>query len=85
AALAALQRARPEARLFTNVDYYGAVVLEAVGLPREMFTPTFAVARTVGWTAHALEQAADNRLIRPEVEYVGPAKGREWPRPFAAA
>jgi len=85
AALAALQRARPEARLFTNVDYFGAVVLEAVGLPREMFTPTFAVARTVGWTAHALEQAADNRLIRPEVEYVGPAKGREWPRPFAAA
>jgi citrate synthase len=84
AGLAALRRARPEARLFTNVDFYGAVVLEAVGLPREMFTPTFAVARTVGWTAHALEQAADNRLIRPEVEYVGPAKGRAWPRPFAA-
>ncbi len=84
AGLAALRRARPEARLFTNVDFYGAVVLEAVGLPRELFTPTFAVARTVGWTAHALEQAADNRLIRPEVEYVGPPKGREWPRPFPA-
>lgn len=81
AALAALRRARPDARLFTNVEYYSAVVLEAVGLPREMFTPTFAVARTAGWTAHALEQAADNRLIRPDVEYVGPAKGREWPRP----
>ena len=84
AALAALRRARPEARLFTNVEYYSAVVLEAVGLPREMFTPTFAVARTAGWTAHALEQAADNRLIRPDVEYVGPAKGRLWPRPLAA-
>jgi len=83
-ALAALRRARPEARLFTNVEYYSAVVLEAVGLPREMFTPTFAVARTAGWTAHALEQAADNRLIRPDVEYVGPAKGREWPRPLRA-
>ena len=85
AALAALRRARPEARLFTNVEYYSAVVLEAVGLPREMFTPTFAVARTAGWTAHALEQAADNRLIRPDVEYVGPAKGRTWPRPLATA
>jgi len=83
AALAALRRARPEARLFTNVEYYSALVLEAVGLPREMFTPTFAVARTAGWTAHALEQAADNRLIRPDVEYIGPAKGREWPRPIA--
>lgn len=85
AALAALRKARPEARLFTNVEYYSAVVLEAVGLPREMFTPTFAVARTAGWTAHALEQAADNRLIRPDVEYVGPAKGRAWPRPVATA
>jgi citrate synthase len=84
-ALAALQRTRPEGRLFTNVEYYGAVVLEAVGLPREMFTPSFAVARTVGWTAHALEQAADNRLIRPEIEYVGPAAGREWPRSLPLA
>ena len=83
-ALRALRKARPEARLFTNVEYYSALVLEAVGLPREMFTPTFAVARTAGWTAHALEQAADNRLIRPEVEYVGPAKGRAWPRPVPA-
>jgi citrate synthase len=82
-ALAALRKARPNARLFTNVEYYSAVVLEAVGLPRELFTPTFAVARTVGWTAHAIEQAADNRLIRPEVEYVGPPKGHRWPRPLS--
>jgi len=83
AALAALRREKPGARLFTNVEYYSAVVLEGVGLPREMFTPTFATARTAGWTAHALEQAADNRLIRPDVEYIGPPKGRVWPRPLA--
>ena len=82
-ALEELRRSRPNARLFTNVEYYSAVVLEAVGLSPELFTPTFAVARTVGWVAHALEQASDNRLIRPEVEYVGPAKGRSWPRPLA--
>jgi len=81
-ALAALRESKPGARLFTNVEYYSAVVLEAVGLPRDLFTPTFAVARTAGWTAHAIEQASDNRLIRPELEYVGPPKGRRWPRPF---
>jgi citrate synthase len=81
-ALEALRRSKPGARLYTNVEYYSAVVLEAVGLPRELFTPTFAVARTAGWAAHALEQAADNRLIRPDVEYVGPPKGRVWPRPL---
>jgi citrate synthase len=82
AALAALRAAKPGARLFTNVEYYSAVVLEGIGLPPELFTPTFAVARTAGWTAHALEQAADNRLMRPDVEYVGPPKGRTWPRPL---
>jgi citrate synthase len=85
AALEALRRAKPTARLFTNVEYYSAVVLEGVGLPPEMFTPTFAVARTVGWTAHALEQAADNRLIRPDVHYIGPPSGRVWPRPVRPA
>ena len=77
-ALAALRAARPNARLYTNVEYYSAVVLEAIGLPPELFTPTFAVARTAGWAAHALEQAADNRLIRPDSEYVGP-RGLVWP------
>ena len=67
-ALAALRAAKPGARLFANVEFYSALVLEAVGLPRNLFTPTFAVARTAGWTAHALEQASDNRLIRPEIE-----------------
>jgi len=79
AALDALHRARPDQRLYTNVEFYGAVVLEAAGLPRELFTPTFALARTAGWTAHALEQAGDNRLIRPEVRYLGPPSGRHWP------
>jgi citrate synthase len=81
-ALAALRAAHPNARLYTNVEFWSAVVLESVGLPRELFTPTFAVARTAGWTAHALEQASDNRLIRPDIEYVGAAKGRQWPRPL---
>jgi citrate synthase len=81
-ALAELRAAKPGARLFTNVEYYSAVVLEGIGLPPALFTPTFAVARTAGWTAHALEQSTDNRLMRPEVEYVGPPKGRVWPRPL---
>jgi citrate synthase len=76
----ALEAAHPGARLYANVEFYSALVLEAVGLRPEMFTPTFAVARTAGWTAQALEQAADNRLIRPDVEYVGPPKGLSWPR-----
>jgi citrate synthase len=79
--LSVLRAAHPQARLFANVEFYSAVVLEAIGLPPELFTPTFAVARTVGWTAHALEQAASNRLIRPDVVYVGPPKGLRWPRP----
>jgi citrate synthase len=79
AGVAALQRKRPQARLFLNVEFYGAVVLEAVGLPRDLFTPTFAVARTAGWAAHAKEQASDNRLIRPDVRYTGPSPGRRWP------
>jgi citrate synthase len=81
-ALRLVRAAHPRARLFTNVEFYSALVLEAIGLPREMFTPTFAVARTAGWTAHAIEQASDNRLIRPDVEYVGAPKGRTWPRPL---
>lgn len=84
AAVRALERAHPGARLYANVEFYSAVLLEAIGLDRALFTPTFAVARTAGWTAHALEQAADNRLIRPDIEYVGPAKGRVWPRPHRA-
>jgi citrate synthase len=63
--------------LFTNVDFYSASVLHCLGIPTDMFTPMFAVARIVGWTAHILEQYADNRLIRPRAEYVGP-HNVEW-------
>lgn len=72
-----LHESKPDQRLYTNVEFYSAAVLNAVGLPRDLFTPTFAASRTAGWTAHILEQAADNRLIRPDVDYTGPM-GLTW-------
>ena len=71
-ALAMLHERKPDRRLYTNVEFYSAAVLAAVGLPGDMFTPTFAVSRSVGWTAHVLEQVSNNRLIRPQSEFVGP-------------
>ncbi len=71
-ALPLLEAHRPGRKLNTNVEFYSAVVMEGVGLPADLFTPTFAVSRTAGWTAHILEQVADNRIIRPDAEYVGP-------------
>lgn len=71
-ALAMLEERKPGRRLYTNVEFYSAAVLAAVGLPGDMFPPTFAVARSVGWSAHVLEQVVNNRLIRPQSEYVGP-------------
>jgi citrate synthase len=68
---------KPDLNLETNVEFYTAVLLNGVGVPRNMFTPTFAVARAGGWTAHCLEQLEDNRLIRPRASYVG-AENREW-------
>lgn len=70
--LEALEQHRPGRDLRTNVEYFASVVLDAAGLPRELFTPTFAVSRLVGWLAHACEQAAHNRIIRPKSAYVGP-------------
>ena len=72
AALERLRAAKPNRALYTNVEFWAAVVLERVGIPRELFTPTFAVARVAGWTAHVVEQVRDNRLIRPTSDYVGP-------------
>jgi citrate synthase len=66
-----LEEQKPGRRLYTNVEFYSAVVLASVGLPGDLFTPTFATSRVVGWTAHILEQVANNRLIRPEAEYTG--------------
>jgi len=63
--------------LNANVDFYSATVYYSLGIPTDLFTPIFAIARTSGWTAHILEQLADNRLYRPLSEYVGPAVGKQ--------
>lgn len=78
AALAILTRRKPDRPLDVNVEFYTALLLEALGFPREAFTAVFAMGRTAGWIAHAREQAQTNRLIRPQSIYVGP-------RPRAAA
>lgn len=70
-AISILAEIKPGRRLYTNVDFYSAVLLNSVGIPVDLFTPTFAVARVAGWTAHILEQSANNRLIRPLAEYTG--------------
>jgi citrate synthase len=70
--LATLTELKPDRPLPSNVEFYAGVIMETVGLPREMFTPTFAVSRTVGWVTHALEQAEAAKLIRPSARYVGP-------------
>lgn len=69
---------KPDHRVETNVEFYTALLLNGVGIPEELFTATFAVARVGGWMAHALEQRADNRLIRPTSRYVGEER-RTWP------
>jgi citrate synthase len=66
-----------EKGLNANVDFYSATVYYSLGLPTDLFTPIFAVARMSGWTGHVLEQWQDNRLFRPDSEYVGPAVGRK--------
>lgn len=69
-----LREAHPERPLDTNVEFYSSLVLNAAGVPPPLFTSTFACARSVGWTAHVMEQVKDNRLFRPEAEYVGPVR-----------
>ncbi|MEX1168891.1 MAG: citrate synthase [Chloroflexota bacterium] len=73
-ALRILAEKHPDRPLKTNVEFYAAPVLMGVGLAPDLFPATFSLARHAGWTAHVLEQAADNRLIRPDVNYVGPAE-----------
>ena len=63
---------KAEKKLNANVDFYSASTYHALGIPIDLFTPIFAVSRISGWTAHVLEQYANNRLIRPRAEYVGP-------------
>jgi citrate synthase len=67
-----LQEHRAERKLYTNVEFYSAIVMHSVGLPSDLFTATFAASRCTGWTANVLEQVNNNRLIRPEIEYTGP-------------
>jgi citrate synthase len=71
-AIRVLNERKPDRRLYTNVEFYSATVLNSVGLPRDLFPATFAVSRVAGWTAHILEQLIGNRLIRPQSEYAGP-------------
>jgi citrate synthase len=69
---------KAEKKLNPNVDFYSASTYHALGIPIELFTPIFAVSRISGWTAHVLEQYANNRLIRPRAEYIGP----EYPQRY---
>ena len=66
-----------ERRLFSNLDYYTAVAYSVSGIPKSLFTPIFVVSRCAGWCAHVLEQRADNKLVRPIANYVGPEE-REY-------
>jgi citrate synthase len=84
-ALRVLHELKPGRRLYTNVEFYAGVVMNSVGVPRDMFTPTFACSRTVGWTAAIIEQAANNRLIRPSALYVGPHAPRPLPEGYSRA
>jgi citrate synthase len=71
-ALRLLSQHKPGRSINTNVEFYTALLLHGLGLPSELFTPTFAVSRVLGWTAHCLEQLREGRLIRPESRYIGP-------------
>ena len=73
-ALRLLAERKPDRRINTNVEFYTALLLHGIGLPTELFTPTFAVSRVLGWTAHCLEQLREGRLIRPESKYIGPTE-----------
>jgi citrate synthase len=68
-----LAEEKPGRALNANVEFYAGVVMDACGIPRELFTPTFASSRVIGWCAHVLEQVSGNRLIRPAARYDGQA------------
>ncbi|MBA4492882.1 citrate synthase [Paenactinomyces guangxiensis] len=70
-ALALLKEVKPHRQIHTNVEYYTAAILKAIQLPKLLYTPTFAVTRIAGWIAHILEQAKNNRIIRPTSNYIG--------------
>lgn len=72
----ALRAAHPDQPRYANVEFYAGVVMEACGIPRSMFTPTFAVSRIVGWCANIVEQSRSRKIIRPRARYVGPEPDR---------
>ena len=76
-ALRLLHEAHPERPNATNVDYWGAGIMQSAGMPKEMFTCLFAMSRVVGWSAHVLEMLKDLRIIRPASEWIGPEPGRK--------
>ena len=73
----ALRRKNPNRPLETNVEFFTAILLDALAIPRQAFTPIFAIARAAGWTAHAREQQRTGRLIRPSSSYVGAVPSRD--------
>ena len=74
-----LQELKPGRNLYPNVEFYAGIVMDMIKMPPVLFTPTFACSRVIGWTAHILEQAADNRLIRPSAHYTGPKPPQDVP------
>jgi len=78
--LAVAELERKGKKLRANVDFYSASTYFMLGIPVDLYTPIFAVSRMSGWTAHILEQYANNRLIRPRAEYTGP----EYPQRFSS-
>lgn len=68
---------KPGRRLCANVEFYASLLMHGAGLPAELFTPTFAIARAAGWVAHCLEQQRANRMLQPQTVYTGPL-GRRW-------
>ena len=71
-----LAQHKPNRKLYTNVEYYAAAIMRSIEMPPELFTPTFSVARMIGWTAHTIEQLRDNSIFRPQSEYIGYEKTR---------
>jgi citrate synthase len=78
-AVAILEELKPGRSLYPNVEFYAGIVLDIIGIPRSLFTATFASSRMIGWTAHVMEQAGDNRLIRPSARYIGPEPAASVP------
>ena len=66
-----LNERKPGRALYTNVEFYAAAIMRAIEMPVELFTPTFSIARIVGWTAHVIEQQAEHVIFRPQSEYIG--------------